>query len=78
MAFYGAILRDRPLWSLGAMRGRGLPVEIEPRWSRLVPRLPRLPGLGPAHRPAPGHRPSAIGETLPDAIEISERRAGPP
>lgn len=70
MAFYGAILRDRAAWSLGAMRDRGLPVGIEPRWSRLVPHLPRLPGLRPAHRSAPGQRPAAAGEALPDAIEI--------
>jgi hypothetical protein len=39
MAFYHAILRDRPRWSLAAMRARGLPEKIEPRWSRLLPRL---------------------------------------
>jgi hypothetical protein len=37
MAFYRAILRDRRRWSIGAMRARGLPAEIEPRWSRLLP-----------------------------------------
>lgn len=38
MAFYSAILRERRLWSIAAMRARGLPTEIERRWSRLVPR----------------------------------------
>jgi hypothetical protein len=37
MAFYRAILRDRRGWSVAAMRARGLPSEIEPRWSRLLP-----------------------------------------
>ena len=37
MAFYRSILRGRRRWSAGAMRARGLPLEIEPRWSRLLP-----------------------------------------
>jgi hypothetical protein len=37
MALYRAILRDRRHWSIGAMRDRGLPTRIEPRWSRLLP-----------------------------------------
>ena len=39
MAFYRAILRERGRYSIGAMRARGLPAAIEPRWSRLVPAL---------------------------------------
>ena len=39
MAFYRSILRDRRRWSIAAMRGRGLPTEVEPRWSHLIPAL---------------------------------------
>ena len=56
MAFYRSILRDRRRWSIAAMRARGLPGEIEPRWSRLLPAFPgRRPG-GP--------------DRLPGAVEI--------
>jgi hypothetical protein len=52
MAFYRSILRDRRRWSIGAMHARGLPAEIEPRWSRLLPALawrrPRDAGPGAA------------------------------
>lgn len=56
MAFYGAILRDSRRWSIGAMRARDLPTQIEPRWARLMPRLPWAP--------AESRRP------LPSALEI--------
>lgn len=56
MTFYRAILRDRRRWSFGAMQSRGLPAEIEPRWSRL------LPGFG--------WRQAAADKTVPAAAEI--------
>lgn len=56
MALYGRILRGQPGWSPAEMLARGLPCGLEPRWSRLLPALPR--------RTAPDE----FGETLgPDA-----------
>jgi len=48
MALYRAILRRRPGLSVKALRAAGLPFGIEPRWSRLTPRLPGLGSLRPA------------------------------
>ncbi len=45
MTLYARILRDRPIWSVAALRGAPALMEQEPRWSRLGP-LPRLPGAG--------------------------------
>jgi hypothetical protein len=56
MAFYRAILRDRRRWSIDAMRTRGLPAEIEPRWARLLP--------------APRWRRPPTPDPVPGAVEI--------
>ncbi len=32
---YSAMLRDRPRWSIAAMRAAGVPEDMEPRWCRL-------------------------------------------
>jgi hypothetical protein len=56
MAFYRAILRDRRRWSVGAMRARGLPGTIEPRWSRLLPSF--------------GLRRPGVEDPVPGAVEI--------
>lgn len=40
LEFYAKILRDRPRWSIEAMRAAGVPTEQEQRWARLPkPRL---------------------------------------
>lgn len=45
MAFNGAILRGAGTLSIAALKTRGLPDEIEPRWSRVraIPRAPERP-----------------------------------
>lgn len=56
MSFYRAILRQRPPYAIGDLLGDGLPDRIEPRWSRLKPRLSSLGrggGLGPTAAPLP-------------------------
>lgn len=40
MAFYSAILRDRPRWAIPALREAGIPNHLEERWARW--RAPRL------------------------------------
>lgn len=49
MSFYRAILRQRAGYTIGALLSDGLPDRIEPRWTRLLPRLRGLDrdgGLG--------------------------------
>lgn len=56
MSFYNAILRQRAPYAIGDLLGDGLPDRIEPRWSRLRPRLRNLSrggGLGPTAAPLP-------------------------
>ena len=45
-AVYAAILARRPGWDVAALRRVACLAEQEPRWSRLLPRLGRAPGMG--------------------------------
>jgi hypothetical protein len=44
---YQAILRRRPGWDVGSLAAVPCFAAQEPRWSRLVPRRPGLPGIAP-------------------------------
>jgi hypothetical protein len=55
MAFYGAILRRARGLSLAELRAAGLPEALEPRWARILPRLPAAaPGATEADLPEAG------------------------